>query len=167
MYGKADWISTASGSERASGYAALATARGTDPYCNLSMPYIDLQSAIAIYGFYRLQRRETRRDDFPSLTEYRSGLPKRSRAIRLSNSLITWRQRRGMFIERLLYLPAGVINIALLRIRQEARSLSLPAVSQAPALQRLHRSDLCASFKYFTQALPACIGYLNPVCYKA
>ena len=26
--------------------AALATARGTDPYCHLSMPYIDLQSAL-------------------------------------------------------------------------------------------------------------------------
>jgi hypothetical protein len=36
MYGKADWIST----------AALATARGTDPYCHLSMPYIDLQSVL-------------------------------------------------------------------------------------------------------------------------
>ena len=26
--------------------APLATARGTDPYCHLSMPYIDLQSAL-------------------------------------------------------------------------------------------------------------------------
>jgi hypothetical protein len=31
MYGKSDWISAAS---------------GTDPYCHLSMPYIDLQSAL-------------------------------------------------------------------------------------------------------------------------
>jgi len=46
MYAKADWISTASGSERASSWDALATARGTDPYCHLSMPYIDLQSAL-------------------------------------------------------------------------------------------------------------------------
>jgi hypothetical protein len=46
MYEKADWISAASGSERASPYDPLATARGTDPYCHLSMPYIDLQSAI-------------------------------------------------------------------------------------------------------------------------
>src|SRR5262245_20052725 len=46
MYGKADWISTASGSERASLRAALATARGTDPHFHLSMPYIDLQSAL-------------------------------------------------------------------------------------------------------------------------
>ena|SRR5215475_7966298 len=35
MYGKARWISTASGSERALVRATLATARGTDPYKHL------------------------------------------------------------------------------------------------------------------------------------
>ena len=60
----------------------------------------NLHSLQVIYGLYRLQKQETRWDSFPSLTEYRSGLPKRSRAILLSNSLITWRQRRGMFRER-------------------------------------------------------------------
>src|SRR5262249_47536387 len=35
IYGKARRISTASGSERASGWVTLATARGTDPYTGL------------------------------------------------------------------------------------------------------------------------------------
>jgi len=46
MYGKAGWISAASGSERGLAWRPLATARGTDPYYHLSMPYIDLQSAL-------------------------------------------------------------------------------------------------------------------------
>jgi hypothetical protein len=45
MYEKADWISTASGSERG---RSLKPARSTDPFCHLSMPYIDLQSALAL-----------------------------------------------------------------------------------------------------------------------
>jgi len=48
MYGKVRWISTASGSERASRKAALVTARGTDPYTHISTPYIDLQSDLVL-----------------------------------------------------------------------------------------------------------------------
>jgi len=51
MYGKVDWISTASGSERASVWAALATARGTDPYCHLSMPYIVCKRMRVLWKF--------------------------------------------------------------------------------------------------------------------
>jgi hypothetical protein len=51
MYENADWISTASGSERVLARSPLATARGTDPYCNLRLQYIDLQSALNIHLF--------------------------------------------------------------------------------------------------------------------
>src|SRR5262245_1584331 len=47
-----------------------------------SLPAVSLGTAlVVVFGFYRLQRQEMRLASLPSLLEYRSGLPKRSRAL--------------------------------------------------------------------------------------
>jgi len=54
MYWKDDWISTA---------------RGTDPYCHLSMPYIDLQSALVCEMNFSAQLRRIQNANYSKARE--------------------------------------------------------------------------------------------------